>query len=117
MRGHQRYAIAALIGLGGCGIYGPSPPLAQGTAIQEAGMPVMALNTSLEQPEPWVPVATLHDVSPTHWAWSALRSLAEEYACLNQYPPEFWVRDRPLSRHEFAVGLQACQKSIALQQE
>jgi Carbohydrate-selective porin, OprB family/S-layer homology domain len=53
-------------------------------------------------------VAQLADVQPTDWAFEALRSLTERYGCLDGYPDGLFRGQRPVSRYEFAVALNAC---------
>lgn len=53
-------------------------------------------------------VSQLRDVQPTDWAFSALQSLVERYGCIAGYPDGTYRGDRPLSRYEFAAGLNAC---------
>lgn len=64
-------------------------------------------------------VSQLRDVSPTDWAFEALRSLVERYGCIVGYPDhKVALRDRTfrgnraISRYEFAAGLNACLNSI-----
>jgi hypothetical protein len=53
-------------------------------------------------------VNQLRDVSPTAWAYEALRSLVERYGCIVGYPDRTFRGDRALTRWEFAAGLNAC---------
>ncbi|MEG3435973.1 iron uptake porin [Pannus brasiliensis CCIBt3594] len=53
-------------------------------------------------------VNQLRDVSPTAWAYEALRSLVERYGCIVGYPDRTYRGDRALTRWEFAAGLNAC---------
>lgn len=64
-------------------------------------------------------VNQLRDVEPTDWAFEALRSLVERYGCLVGYPDQTYrgvaegtLRDRALSRWEFAAGLNACMNTL-----
>ncbi|AFZ47398.1 cyanobacterial porin [Cyanobacterium stanieri PCC 7202] len=57
-------------------------------------------------------VNQLSDVSPTDWAYEALRSLVERYGCIVGYPDRTFRGNRALSRFEFAAGLNACMQSI-----
>ena len=57
-------------------------------------------------------VAELRDVQPNDWAFAALQSLVERYGCLVGYPDRTYRGDRPLSRYEFAAGLNACLNTI-----
>ncbi|MEG3438204.1 iron uptake porin [Pannus brasiliensis CCIBt3594] len=53
-------------------------------------------------------VNQLRDVSPTAWAYEALRSLVERYGCIVGYPDRTFRGDRAMTRWEFAAGLNAC---------
>lgn len=57
-------------------------------------------------------VFQLRDVAPSDWAFDALRNLVERYNCLAGYPDGTFRGDRPLSRYEFAAGLNACLEQI-----
>ncbi|MDJ0727488.1 MAG: iron uptake porin [Prochloraceae cyanobacterium] len=57
-------------------------------------------------------VNQLRDVSPTDWAFEALRSLVERYGCIVGYPDRTFRGIRALSRYEFAAGLNACLNQI-----
>ncbi|MEM1293397.1 MAG: iron uptake porin [Cyanobacteria bacterium P01_H01_bin.162] len=53
-------------------------------------------------------VEELSDVSSDHWAYRAVQSLVEDYACLEGYPDQTFGSDRALTRYEFAAGLDSC---------
>ncbi len=53
-------------------------------------------------------VNQLRDVSPTAWAYEALRSLVERYGCIVGFPDRTFRGDRATTRWEFAAGLNAC---------
>ena len=57
-------------------------------------------------------VNQLRDVSPTDWAYEALRSLVDRYGCIVGYPNQTYRGSRALSRYEFAAGLNACLNQI-----
>lgn len=57
-------------------------------------------------------VSQLRDVDPTDWAFEALQALIERYGCIAGYPDGTYRGDRPLSRYEFAAGLNACLNTI-----
>jgi hypothetical protein len=57
-------------------------------------------------------VSELRDVSPTDWAYEALRSLVERYGCIVGYPNSTYRGDKSLSRWEFAAGLNACMDAV-----
>lgn len=54
----------------------------------------------------------LRDVSPTDWAYEALRSLVDRYGCIAGFPNQTYRGDQPLSRYEFAAGLNSCLNQI-----
>jgi hypothetical protein len=62
-------------------------------------------------------VTQLSDVQPQDWAYQALKSLVERYGCIVGYPDKTFRGNRPLTRYEFAAGLNACldkmQEAIA----
>lgn len=70
-------------------------------------------------------VSELRDVSPTDWAYEALRSLGERYGCIVGYPDQTYRGRSTLSRGEFAAGLNAClnvmekllQENVAIPEE
>lgn len=57
-------------------------------------------------------VSQLRDVTPTDWAYEALRSLVERYGCIAGYPDGTFRGNRALSRYEFAAGVNACLTQI-----
>ena len=57
-------------------------------------------------------ISELRDVSPTDWAYEALRSLVERYGCIVGYPDRTFRGNRSTSRWEFAAGLNACLNTI-----
>ncbi|MGK7956261.1 MAG: iron uptake porin, partial [Crocosphaera sp.] len=57
-------------------------------------------------------VSELRDVSPTDWAYEALRSLVERYGCIVGYPDRTFRGNRATSRWEFAAGLNACLNTM-----
>jgi Carbohydrate-selective porin, OprB family/S-layer homology domain len=60
-------------------------------------------------------VAELSDVDPNSWAFQSLKSLVERYGCIEGYPSKKYLGNRPLSRYEFAAGLNACLDKISEQ--
>ena len=54
----------------------------------------------------------MRDVAPTDWAYEALRSLVERYGCIVGYPDRTYRGNKPLSRWEFAAGLNACLNTL-----
>lgn len=57
----------------------------------------------------------LEDVDPNVWAFQALKSLVERYTCIEGYPSKKYLGNRPLSRYEFAAGLNTCLDKIGEQ--
>jgi hypothetical protein len=57
-------------------------------------------------------VSELRGVSPTEWAYEALRSLVERYGCIIGYPDRTYRGNRALTRWEFAAGLNACMNTM-----
>jgi hypothetical protein len=57
-------------------------------------------------------VNQLRDVSPTDWAYEALRSLVDRYGCIAGFPNQTYRGDQPLTRYEFAAGLNSCLNQI-----
>jgi hypothetical protein len=55
-----------------------------------------------------VPNPTFGDVSPQHWAATAVGTLTLDYRCLAGYPDGTFQGDRPVTRYEFAAALEAC---------
>jgi Carbohydrate-selective porin, OprB family/S-layer homology domain len=60
-------------------------------------------------------VSELADVDPNNWAFQSLKSLVERYGCIEGYPNKKYLGNRPLSRYEFAAGLNACSDKIGEQ--
>ena len=60
-------------------------------------------------------VSQLSDVQPTDWAFQALQSLVERYGCIAGYPDGTFRGNQPLTRYEFAAGLNACLDQILAQ--
>jgi hypothetical protein len=57
-------------------------------------------------------VSQLRDVSPSDWAYEALRGLVENYGCIAGYPDGTFRGNKTMSRYEFAAGLNACLNQI-----
>jgi hypothetical protein len=57
-------------------------------------------------------VSELTDVDPNSWAFQALKTVVERYGCLEGYPSKKYLGTKPLSRYEFAAGLNACLEKI-----
>ncbi len=57
-------------------------------------------------------ISQLRDVSPTDWSYEALRSLVDRYGCIAGFPNQTYRGNQPLSRYEFAAGLNSCLNQI-----
>lgn len=57
-------------------------------------------------------VSQLRDVVPGDWAFEALRSLVERYACIAGYPNSTFRGNRATTRYEFAAGLNTCLQQV-----
>lgn len=57
-------------------------------------------------------VNQLKDVAPTDWSYDAIRSLSERYGCISGFPDGTYRGDRPITRYEFAAGLNSCFEQI-----
>jgi hypothetical protein len=57
-------------------------------------------------------VESLRDVAPTDWAYEALRNLVNRYGCISGFPDRTFRGSQPLSRYEFAAGLNSCLNQI-----
>jgi Carbohydrate-selective porin, OprB family/S-layer homology domain len=60
-------------------------------------------------------VSELTDVDPNTWAFQSLKSLVERYGCIEGYPSKKYLGNRPLSRYEFAAGLNSCLDKLGEQ--
>ena len=77
--------------------------------------PVLANSLENLSSNPMAQVTTvnqLRDVSPTAWAFEALRSLVERYGCIVGYPDRTFRGERALTRWEFAAGLNSCLNTL-----
>jgi hypothetical protein len=104
--------------LAGVSLLAGNSVLAQSVPANES------VNQTLEQINQYSPQTTegemsqvtnvnqLRDVSPTDWAYEALRSLVDRYGCIVGYPNQTYRGDQALSRYEFAAGLNACLNQI-----
>jgi hypothetical protein len=94
--------------------------------VSETSLPsdtVQAVETNVKIPSPEnielanpleqiTSVSELKDVQPTDWAYEALKSLVQRYGCIVGYPNQTFRGDRPLTRWEFAAGLNACVNTL-----
>ena len=58
-------------------------------------------------------VNQLRDVSPTDWAYEALRGLVDRYGCITGFPNQIYGGSNALSRYEFAACLNSCLEQIS----
>ncbi|MGA7954519.1 MAG: iron uptake porin [Gloeobacterales cyanobacterium] len=86
--------------------------IAQVQAVPDTSVSGMLNNASTAQVSS---VSELTDVDPNSWAFQALKSLVERYGCIEGYPNKKYLGNRPLSRYEFAAGLNACLDKIGEQ--
>ena len=84
------------------------------TSLVSIGYPALADPISQDSNEmsQVTNVNELRDVAPTDWAYEALRSLVERYGCIVGYPDRTFRGNKPLSRWEFAAGLNACLNTL-----
>ena len=57
-------------------------------------------------------VSQLKDVSPSDWAYEALRSLSERYNCVSGFADGTFGGEQTLTRYQFAAGLNSCLQQI-----
>ena len=57
-------------------------------------------------------VESLRDVAPTDWAYEALANLVNRYGCITGFPDRTFKGSQPLTRYEFAAGLNSCLNQI-----
>jgi hypothetical protein len=70
-------------------------------------------NTSKDSIEQVTSVSQLSDVRPSDWAFAALQSLVERYGVIAGYPDGTFRGNRPMTRYEFAAGLNAALDKIS----
>ena len=83
--------------------------IAASMATEVSAQTVESYSTDLNQ---ITNVNQLRDVSPTDWAYEALRSLVDRYGCISGFPNQTYRGSQPLSRYEFAAGLNSCLNQI-----
>ena len=59
-----------------------------------------------------VNINQLRDVSPTDWAYEALKTLSDRYSCIAGFPNNTYRGNQALTRYEFAAGLNSCLNQI-----
>ncbi|MGD2180926.1 iron uptake porin [Lusitaniella coriacea] len=80
---------------------------------QEKSEAAYFLDLNESDPMAQIPSASqFRDVSPSDWAYEALNALIQRYDCLVGYPDGTFRGNRPLTRYEFAAGLNACMQQI-----
>lgn len=94
----------ALVALGLMG-----SPLAVTAVVWAA--PTPSAETGLAQAS--LPPQPFSDLPPDHWAYQAVQSLVQNYGCLAGYPDGTFRGDQPVSRYEFAAGLNACLDAVS----
>ena len=57
-------------------------------------------------------VESLKDVESTDWAYEALRNLSDRYNCISGFPDNTYQGSQPLTRYQFAAGLNSCLEQI-----
>ncbi|WP_315787073.1 iron uptake porin [Fischerella sp. JS2] len=82
------------------------------TSAPNSSLPTSSQSANSPQPSDKIAqvtsVSQLSDVQPTDWAFGALQSLVERYGCIAGYPNGTYRGNRPMTRYEFAAGLNAC---------
>ncbi|TVQ21529.1 MAG: hypothetical protein EA367_05745 [Leptolyngbya sp. DLM2.Bin15] len=86
------------------------PPVPERPTATAPVVPVDAGEGSMSQV---TSVTQLSDVAPTDWAYQALASLVERYGCIAGYPDGTFRGNQPMSRYEFAAGLNACLERMS----
>jgi hypothetical protein len=71
---------------------------------------VFVAATSMVAP---VSAATLSDVAPTNWAYSAIQSLNDKYGCLAGFPGGTFKPGQPATRAQVAALANACLDRVA----
>ncbi|MEM6613561.1 MAG: iron uptake porin [Cyanobacteria bacterium P01_C01_bin.72] len=99
-----------------------APVLFAATLFTANGASAQTVNQTLEQINNYqqlnvdqsqvTNVNQLRDVSPTDWAYEALRSLVDRYGCISGFPNQTYRGNQPLTRYEFAAGLNSCLNQI-----
>ncbi|WP_017299279.1 S-layer homology domain-containing protein [Nodosilinea nodulosa] len=95
--------IQGAVGLGlgiGLGVLAAIAPASADTVNSAAEPAAQAAEPNLVLP--------FTDVPPDHWAYAALLNLAGTYGCVSGYPDGSFRGDDPVTRYEFAAGLDSC---------
>jgi hypothetical protein len=97
-------------------------PTALGAAVAVSGAAIAAESATVQvsnfdqdsiQLAQITSVSELTDVSPSDWAFQALQSLVDNYGCIQGYPDRTFRGQRPMTRFEFAAGMNACLDVLA----
>ena len=99
------YSLGLLLGLG---IFTP----VNSTFAQTAQAEIDLESLTTQPLEQVTNVNQLRDVAPTDWSYEALRSLVDRYGCISGFPNQTYRGNQPLSRYEFAAGLNSCLNQI-----
>jgi hypothetical protein len=85
-----------------------------GLLMLTKSMPAIASETELEDNSlsQITSVSQLSDVRSDDWAFQALRSLVEQYKCIESFPDGSYRGNQTLTRYEFATALNACLQQI-----
>ncbi|HEY9762862.1 MAG TPA: iron uptake porin, partial [Trichocoleus sp.] len=105
-------ALGAALALSGAAVAAQSAPV-EAASPEVAPVSVTALEQEPVQLAQITSVSQLSDVLPSDWAYQALQSLVENYGCIQGYPDRTFRGNSPLTRYEFAAGLNACLDVIA----
>ncbi|MEA5619385.1 iron uptake porin [Cronbergia sp. UHCC 0137] len=91
----------------------PTPKPQTGISIPTTpNLPIDDISNNTDPVAQFTNVSQLQDVSSSDWAFQALQSLVERYGCIAGYPNNTYRGNRPISRYEFAAGLNACLERI-----
>jgi hypothetical protein len=93
-------------------------PATNNQAVNSEDTPIAQVQTN-ESPEELAKalsqlqsIQQLQDVDPYNWSYEALKNLVEQYGCIVGYPDRTFRGDQPLTRYEFAAGLNACMQAL-----
>ncbi|MEC4896077.1 MAG: iron uptake porin [Oscillatoria sp. PMC 1051.18] len=90
-----------------------TPPVTQLPTDSSEGSVINQIEGYSDGMEQITNVNQLRDVSPSDWAYEALRNLVNNYGCIQGYPDGTYRGNRALTRYEFAAGLNACLEVLA----
>ncbi len=75
-------------------------------ATQHHGAVIPVLSEAMVPPFPGA------DISPSHWAYTAVDNLFTTYGCVEGYPDGSFRGDQAVSRNEFAAALNSCLNAL-----